>query len=143
MTEQSPPTFTLAEARAELAQQECRLGHDFEHIEVITPSTGEQELTGVLCPRCGRRWSIARPDVEEVAGYLVVDTSAPAEDRGRWITPRMRDTAKEADADRAFWSDATGRLHIGPGPFRLAKVVLLTEEDQPVSEEDAATEGGH
>ncbi|MGW4422567.1 hypothetical protein [Streptosporangium sp. NPDC004631] len=54
-------TYTLDEARAELARQECRAhGHDYEHIETARPDAG-RDLTGVFCPQCRRSWPIAAP----------------------------------------------------------------------------------
>ncbi|WP_433542105.1 hypothetical protein ACQP10_38105 (plasmid) [Streptosporangium sandarakinum] len=137
MIEQSDPTYTLAQARTELGRQECRArGHDYEHIEALT-GTGVRELTGVLCPRCGRSWPIAAPPAEKVAGYLVIaETGQATEERGQWISPRPRRTPGEAGADRVFWKDAApGRFEVET--LRLAKLVLLDEEDQGVVEENA------
>jgi ribosomal protein S27AE len=48
-------TYTLEQARIELARRECAAaGHDFNII-----STGAGDPVKIVCGRCGKRWGIA------------------------------------------------------------------------------------
>lgn len=133
-----PTTFTLTEARAELARQECLAhGHDYEHVEVTPilvgdPPTVRRQLTRAFCARCGEVWRVVQP--EEVAGYLVVGREANGTP---WNSPKMSATKKLAEEVRDFWVDAQPKRF---GPLRIAKVVLIEEEPTaPVAvEEDQA-----
>ncbi|WP_449060572.1 hypothetical protein [Planomonospora algeriensis] len=66
------------------------------------------------------------PGDEQVVGYVVVDVSR-AEDRSRWMTPRMRATAEQAAEDLAYWdSGIRGGRRL---ELRVAKLVLLDEPE--------------
>jgi hypothetical protein len=49
------PKYTLDEARAEIARQECEMaGHLFD----VLTSFGHGNPTEVVCARCGRSWHV-------------------------------------------------------------------------------------
>jgi hypothetical protein len=55
------PRYTLDEAKAEIARQECATyGHDYMTVVWM----GGNEPTGVTCSRCGQHWPIA-PTTQE------------------------------------------------------------------------------
>jgi hypothetical protein len=53
------PLYTLAEAVAELARQDCqRTGHDYEPQGVTTDEVGDMNPTAFRCTRCLRVWTV-------------------------------------------------------------------------------------
>ncbi|MGW2219619.1 hypothetical protein ACWCSD_31925 [Nonomuraea sp. NPDC001684] len=60
---------------------------------------------------------------EQVAGYVVVNAEEIGDGSG-WMTPRMRATAEQAEADRDYWQEATRTTGMD---LRVAKLVLLEE----------------
>lgn len=60
-----PQRYTLEEARAELARQDCRVyGHDFDVIATYSSDGGPSD---VVCSRCSQAWTLApRSSVFEV-----------------------------------------------------------------------------
>ena len=56
------PRYTLAEARAELARQECiHNGHDYDVLDNRTMGNSPGHPIEVYCTTCHSTWPIARP----------------------------------------------------------------------------------
>lgn len=56
--------YTLEEARAELARQDCGVyGHDFDVIATYASDGGPSDI---VCSRCSRSWTVAPRSVFEV-----------------------------------------------------------------------------
>ncbi|GHE32001.1 hypothetical protein GCM10017673_38460 [Streptosporangium violaceochromogenes] len=72
---------------------------------------------------CGRSWPVTPAD--NVAGYLVVNVR-DADDKP-WVTPQMRATLADAEADRAFWEEVHAEMDRG-FTLRTAAVVLLPDK---------------
>ena len=52
-------TYTLAEARAEIARRECRNeGHDFDVVTSVTLADLSGEPIGIQCRRCSKSWKV-------------------------------------------------------------------------------------
>lgn len=113
------PTYTLDEARAELARQECRAhGHDYEHVETVRPDTGERDLSGVFCPQCRRdRLGPSSTDPEIVARWDDLRRGLEA-----MLRPHVQEVVRE-DLVRRIVAE----LLAGPGwkpPLRLAPPMI-------------------
>ncbi|MFI9845087.1 hypothetical protein ACIHFD_49270 [Nonomuraea sp. NPDC051941] len=101
--------------------------HTFEH--VVEMISGEP--TALLCPGCKRSWPVgvppaAAPTEEETAGYVVVNVAGDDPQTAQWMSPARYESVVHAGAERKFWS--SGR-HLQRAQLRLAKLVLLAEED--------------
>ena len=71
------PTYTLAEARQELARQEClRDGHSYYTIGAPSHTDPAGTPAEVVCDQCGKHWPVARPQRDT---EIIVDIGADTE----------------------------------------------------------------